>query len=96
MTFHQDQSGGPEKTGISAEGRAKGDTPDLSWPEAARLILSEIRKARDAAKTRQVNPRHFPKRLIFESLTEWNPHHTVVVSHKNEGLNLKGNALKPN
>jgi hypothetical protein len=63
MTFYQAQSGGPRKTGISAAGREKRVVPDFPWPEAASLIIRELRKARNPAKNPQVTPRRFPKRL---------------------------------
>jgi hypothetical protein len=64
MTFYQAQSGGPGKTVISAADRAKRAMPYFPWPEAASLILRELRKARDSAKTPQVTPRRFPKRRL--------------------------------
>jgi hypothetical protein len=50
MTFHQAQSGGPRKTGISAEDRALRVIPDFAYPEAPSLILRELRKAQSQKK----------------------------------------------
>jgi hypothetical protein len=65
--------------------------PDFPWPEAASLVIKELRKARDPAKTPQVTPRRFPKRhFLWQQIAYSRKQQNATGSHLLHGPGKSG------